>query len=833
MGALNRDGAWRDALLNALREALFVLDEANTVVDMNEAFAELLGYGPEGMPYRAPMPWWPDPAEHPDEYAEVLRGHHAIKKGELGQRRVLLRHRDGHWVWVEGSIGTVVVDDEGSSRVVGILRDVTAAHRARERDRLLSEAGRLLTQPGPLGHRLEALTEATAALFGELVVLLRPGPDGALVPMAAAHPTRPELAAGALAAAPQRIPESAYEAHRTGHAYLEPDGALVAPTSISERTFGELVVAPASDGRAYGRADLHLAEELARRIAGAVQTTRAATRERWLHDASAALAAALTVGEAAHALTHMLRDSLRATGVVAYVRRPDQQEKLHLEHNLGYPPEFTARFSVIEIGQHALTDQVLHAGQAFWLHDRDAWERHYPFVAKLGTLTRAKAGFVVPLRLGPQIVGVVAAAFPTEREFPEEERNFVQTLVSQAAQAFQRAALTDAHLDIARTLQQSLLPQQLPTVERLRLAAHYESAGEHNQAGGDWYDVIPLTETRVGIVVGDVVGHGAAAAAIMVQLRSVLAAYLLEGHRPGEALRLLSRATALIDGGLASTAICLVLDTVTGRLCWSTAGHPPPLLLDPDNARAPVRYLSGARGGVLGARSGGGFAVAHTDAELVLRPGASVLLYTDGLVERREQYLGEGLERLSAAVAANRHAGPEELLRAALHAALGGAQPEDDVALVVARLEPAPVGRPTSAPVSGLEPVPVSGPTSATRPVGAGPTGPVAEELAECDVLRVRQDPDGALILRLVGALDLASVEPVAPVLERWLHATSGRVTIDTGDITYLGSAGIRLLAEAVAIARDRIQLRVEPGSAAANSLVLSGFELDGVEVSS
>jgi PAS domain S-box-containing protein len=817
---LGKDGAWQAALLDAVREGLFVLDADGALVDMNGAFAELLGYGPEGMPYRPPMPWWPDPDDDPAEYAHVQRGHHAIKDGERGFWRVPLRHRDGHWVWVEGSTGTVEDGETGSGRrVFGILRDITAQHRARERDRLLSESGRLLTQPGPLTSRLEALTTAAAGVYGELVVLLRPGPDGALIPLAAAHPTDPGRAADALAAPPTNVPESAHDAHLAGRAYLDGDGGIVAPTSISERTFGALVVAPRADGRGFDRADLRLAEELARRIAGAVQTTRAANRERWLHEASAALAAALTVDEAARALGHALRDSLRASAVVVHARRPDEQDKLHLAHNLGYPAEFVERFRVIETGQNNLIDKVLRTGRTYWLSDRENWERHYRYAGRMGALTRVRAGFIVPLRLGREIVGVVGVAFDTEREFPEEERNYVQTLVSQAAQAFQRALLTDAHRDIARILQQRLLPQQLPEVPRLRLAAHYESAGEHNQAGGDWYDVIPLDGSRVGIVVGDVVGHGAPAAAIMGQLRAVLAGYLLEGHSPAEALGLLSRATALIDGSLASTAICLVLDTGTGRLRWSTAGHPPPLLVDPNDPARPVSYLSGARGGVLGAGVGGGFAVAYTDAEVVLPPGASVLLYTDGLVELGEQGLGAGLARLSSAVTVHRDADPEALLRAALAGSLQGARPQDDVALVVARLEPAHL----DADRPGLD-----RPTPRPEPVAAHEQ---PAEPAGTEALRVYRHTDGGLTLYLAGALDLASVEPVAPVLARWLRATSGPVTVDVVDVSYLGSAGIRMLAEAVAIAGDRLRLRVEPGSAAANSLVLCGLELDGVVV--
>jgi anti-anti-sigma factor len=726
------DRAWREALLDALRDALFVMDSRGVVLEVNQGFTELLGYGPEGLPYRPPLPWWPDAAESPEDHAEVVRAHVEVESGQRGFWRIPLRHRDGHRVWVQGSTGVVPGTADGDRRVVGILRDVTAD----------------------------------------------------------------------------------------------------------------------------------------------VETARAADRERWLHEASAALAAAGGVDEAAQALARAMCDALGAAGVVVYARERDDPTRFYLAHNLGYPPEFNRKLGTFDLDTHPLTTRLLRTGEAFWLHDRADWDRHYGYLTRLPGMADTQAGIAVPLKLGERIVGALGVRFRMPRAFPAEERAFVGTLVSQAAQAFERAALADARWEIARTLQRSLLPARLPRVEGLGLAAHYESAGEYNQTGGDWYDVIPLNGTRVAIVVGDVVGHGAGAAAVMGLLRAALGAYLLEGHPPSTALRLLSLAAGLLDGARASTAVCLVLDTASGELTWSAAGHPPPLLFDPGSPDDPIRYLSGARGGVLGATSGAAFAVAYTDARITLPPGASVLLYTDGLVERRGEILGEGLDRLAAAVARHPDAGPEELLRAALAGTLRGTRPDDDVALVVARLEAvtAPVTEPPGSGLSGselsghqppasepapanptlaipahLEPVhlepahlgPVGVPTveaSAEPPVPAASTAerpiePSVGEVTATDLLRVRWDTDGTLTLRLIGDLDMASVEPLQTELERWLGRSSGRVTIDTGDITYLGSAGIRLIAEAFQIAGDRLRLRVERGSIAANSLALSGFELDGIEV--
>jgi len=326
-------------------------------------------------------------------------------------------------------------------------------------------------------------------------------------------------------------------------------------------------------------------------------------------------------------------------------------------------------------------------------------------------------------------------------------------------------------------------------------------------------------------VVGDVVGHGLAASTVMARLRIALAAYLVEGHGPAEALRLLSAAATRLTGALASTAVCTVLDVRTGELRWASAGHPPPLLVDPGNAVAPARYLSGARGGVLGAGHSGGFAVAHTEACVVLSPGSSVLLYSDGLIERSEENLGAGLNRLAAAVATCPDAGPDEMLEAALAATLGGTTPDDDVAVVIVRLGE----RPAESPPGGLGTRAVL--SAAPGLPAAGPGHRPLYESVLLEDLSAHWESDGGLTLELAGSLDLSNADVIRAEVMRYLEVSTGRVVIDTAAITHLGSAGIRLLAEAVQQPDHRVRLRVERGSAAATSLAVSGFEFDAVDL--
>ncbi|WP_285640331.1 SpoIIE family protein phosphatase [Lentzea sp. NBRC 102530] len=257
----------------------------------------------------------------------------------------------------------------------------------------------------------------------------------------------------------------------------------------------------------------------------------------------------------------------------------------------------------------------------------------------------------------------------------------------------QRELLLRREHEIAAALQRSLLPRDLPVLDRLATSARYLPASTHAQIGGDWYEVLPITGTLVGMSVGDVVGKGPAAAAVMGQLRSALAGYLIDGHSPAAALERLDTFASRVNGASGSTCACATFDLATGRLDWASAGHPPPVVADQREAR----LLEGSAGTVLGAPGRSRF----TDNVAVLRPGTSIVLYTDGLVERRGAVLDEGLDRLVEIVGGALREGPVELTDTIIGTMLEDGQ-DDDVALVVARFLPAPLTFTTPAESSRL-----------------------------------------------------------------------------------------------------------------------------------
>jgi len=197
---------------------------------------------------------------------------------------------------------------------------------------------------------------------------------------------------------------------------------------------------------------------------------------------------------------------------------------------------------------------------------------------------------------------------------------------------------------VIETLQRSLFPDRLPDLPGVQTAARYLPAGPSLQVGGDWYDVFPLPDRRVGLVIGDVAGRGVPAASVMGQTRAALRAYAVEGAEPAEVVQRLDELVCHLDLADLTTLVYAVLDPSSRRVAYANAGHPPPLVVAP--GMAPTA-LSGGRGAPLGAGAGGGFA-----AVAELPPGGTLLLYTDGLVEERGVSLEVGIERLAAVAGA-------------------------------------------------------------------------------------------------------------------------------------------------------------------------------------
>jgi anti-sigma regulatory factor (Ser/Thr protein kinase)/putative methionine-R-sulfoxide reductase with GAF domain len=285
-----------------------------------------------------------------------------------------------------------------------------------------------------------------------------------------------------------------------------------------------------------------------------------------------------------------------------------------------------------------------------------------------------------PLVVEGRVIGVMHVGTLRPRRFTEEDAALLQLAAGRAAPAIERARLFDA-LDhehrSAVALQRSLLPERLPDVAGLDVAARYLPATD--EVGGDWYDVIELPGGVVGIAIGDVAGHGVRAAALMGQLRTGLRAYALDGHPPGETLKRVDRLLQSIRGRGMATAAYGVFALETGELRLASAGHPPPVVV---SASGEARLLDVAAAPPLGTLP----YPTHNEHTLTLGPGETVLMYTDGLIERRGEALTTGLERLRSTVAVA--ASAEALCQRAIDELVPALGSPDDVALVALRNAP-------------------------------------------------------------------------------------------------------------------------------------------------
>ena len=276
----------------------------------------------------------------------------------------------------------------------------------------------------------------------------------------------------------------------------------------------------------------------------------------------------------------------------------------------------------------------------------------------------------VPMIVGGRVIGVMHVGSTTGRRFADEDAALLQVAADRAATAvWAMQARTDRIA--AGALQRSLLPSALPKVAGAALAARFIPG--HGAIGGDWYDVFFLPTGELSLVVGDVAGSGLPAAVIMGRMRSALRAYALETSDPAEVLTRLDRKVQHFEPGALATVLYAVLDPSLQTARVSAAGHLPPVLAAPGQSGELVDVHPDL---LIGADT----AAPRHSATILIPPGGQLCMCTDGLVERREYPLDEGLARLCKAV----QPGPPEAACAAVMAALvGNEQARDDIALLM------------------------------------------------------------------------------------------------------------------------------------------------------
>ena len=280
----------------------------------------------------------------------------------------------------------------------------------------------------------------------------------------------------------------------------------------------------------------------------------------------------------------------------------------------------------------------------------------------------------VPLIVERRLIGVLHVGSLTPREFGDGDVELLQAVADRAALAIEHDRLFEQHR-VAQVLQRSLLPDVLPQPQGLSLAARYLPAGAGGQAvGGDWYDVVEMPDGRVGVAIGDVVGHGVKAATLMGALRSALQAFAVQGLSPAEVAPLFARFATTVGRSRMATYLYGVFDASRTSFTFVNGSHPAPVVVRPDGTGEILQ------GGLL-PPLGVSVMPAAEEQRVPLEPGSTLVLYTDGLIERRGERLATRQADLyEAAIAAP--AEPDLLCDALIAAMLGGEPPVDDVAVL-------------------------------------------------------------------------------------------------------------------------------------------------------
>jgi PAS domain S-box-containing protein len=379
-------------------------------------------------------------------------------------------------------------------------------------------------------------------------------------------------------------------------------------------------------------------------------------REAALAALNAQLAQADSLSDAVRAAAGELYNVWSARRVVAVVFPADEAE--------------THPSDVVCVGEPASWNQLALRARSF-IGARRGGDLLTSAATELGI-----AGIAVQ---HPDGVLVMFLELEEQRPFTSEDHTLLTVLAGRLGQGLQRVHQLDQQRETALALQHALLG---PSVSG-GFAVRYQPATRPLHVGGDWYDVVDLDDGRIGLIVGDCVGHGLAAATVMGQLRSACRALLLEQPSPSGALAALDRFASRLEGARCTTAFCAVLNPETGEVVYSSAGHPPPILVMADRTTLLLDSAAATPLGLSYDRS-------RPEARAIMPARSTLLLYTDGLVERRREALDQGIRRATDLVQDNRDTMLEGLADEIMSRLAPADGFQDDVALLLYR-QPAPL----------------------------------------------------------------------------------------------------------------------------------------------
>lgn len=483
-------------------------------------------------------------------------------------------------------------------------------------------------------------------------------------------------------------------------------GALWA-ISRTPREWTEVDLATLADLAAACSGELRLRAERERARLAEQVAFRAHRRSRFLLGLSERFARVTTLEEVEDAIAHVIGTGTGARWVSLALVDGDRR---HLTFfTVGHQEPGLDQMRSIRLDTKRPDTHVVRTRAPLRFRDHTELVASYPQMEPVGTVSEGARSFL-PVTSNGTVVGVIACVWDAPREHDAETAALESTISRYVALALERVALLEARRRVATTLQESMLTAP-PTVAHLDIATTYSPAARTDQVGGDWYDAVVRDDGTAIVMIGDVAGHDVHAAAQMGQLRSMLRA-LAWSHdeSPAALLTRLDRANARLGPRAMATAVVARLDRDPPQerpapaagavasnpperaytLTWSVAGHPPPMVLRRDGT---VERLLGMPDMLLGVVP----STVRKDHTVRLLPGDTLVLYTDGLVERRGVSSDDRLADLEQVLAASKGEATAAVPRALVRGLVAGAQ-RDDVAVLALRVRvPAPSGPPSPA----------------------------------------------------------------------------------------------------------------------------------------
>ena len=345
---------------------------------------------------------------------------------------------------------------------------------------------------------------------------------------------------------------------------------------------------------------------------------------------------------------------------------------------VGLPESVLAELDTLAVSVPSPSREAAATSAFVYLPTREDLAARYPDAYNVLVRSGHQAWIALPLRSSGRTLGVLTLAFPGSHPLDDDRDHIILTALGSAvADAISRAIQHDTDRDLVMSVQRSLLPKTLPEHPRVLLDARYVPAETRYGIGGDWYDAVLLPGGRILLIVGDIAGHGLNAAIAMGQMRSAARA-LGPDHGPAALLDALDRFAASAPDMLSATAAVAVIDHAERTLRYCLGGHPPLLLRGPDGI---VIALDEARGPLVGFG-----ATDRPEQVITYLPGGYLMLFTDGLVERRDEVIDTGFAWLSAAFAAASALDPGSLCEVLIGQSLPRTGREDDMAILCAFL---------------------------------------------------------------------------------------------------------------------------------------------------